>query len=168
MPYLFLYGHSRSGKNTLGSISLAIWKKYKKSNRKEGNYEIGFGKINSEARLGHVLGMDTYPRLINEVGALTEPKNLNLIEMIKNAVENQDVRGIMVNYRNYTSIPALSPLIITSNRSPPPDDSGLMRRILSLYFDKFSSKTKRPRYLRSGWTHKWINLEFWAILRIHT
>ncbi|MDN5868842.1 MAG: hypothetical protein L0H55_15765, partial [Candidatus Nitrosocosmicus sp.] len=151
MPYLFLYGYSRSGKNTLGCISLAIWKKYEKSRRKENNYEIGFGKINSEARLGHVLSMDTYPRLVNEVGVLTEPKNLNLIEMIKSAVENQDVRGIMVNYRNYTSISALSPLILTSNRSPPPDDSGFMRRIISLYFDKFSSKTREEAKVFEKW-----------------
>ncbi|TVP40446.1 bifunctional DNA primase/polymerase [Candidatus Nitrosocosmicus arcticus] len=150
MPYLFLFGSSNAGKTTLGCIALAIWRKYE-SKSSRISHELSFAKINTEARLGHVISMDAYPRLVNGVGALTEPKLLNLIETLKSAVENQDVRGLMVNYSNYTSIQALSPLILTSNRSPPPDDSGFMRRILPIYFNKYSSKTKEESKVFEEW-----------------
>lgn len=134
IPSLFLYGWSKAGKTTLGIVVLSMWRKYTPKTKDE--YMLGFGSISSEARFGNVVSRDTYPRLINEVGSLSDPKYGYLLEIMKNAVENLTARGRIENYRNYVTIPALSPLILTSNHNPPQNDTGYKRRILGLFFDK--------------------------------
>jgi hypothetical protein len=54
--------------------------------------------------------------------------------MIKHAVENQTARGKFVD-GSYNNIPALCPLILTANYSPP-SDPAYRRRVLLIHFTK--------------------------------
>lgn len=137
MPWLQLYGQGQSGKTTLGLISLYIW------NKKPSTHNKGFNNIDTTARLGEVVSKDTHPILINEVGSLSETgkfrRYTGILELIKHAVESHVVRGKLVDYNRYEEILALSPLILTSNYSPP-NDGSLSRRFTSIHFSKDEKK----------------------------
>lgn len=137
IPFMYLFGWSNAGKTTLGKIVLCVWRKYNSKTRDE--FLLGFASINSEARFGKVVSRDTYPRVINEVRSLSDPRYSNILEVMKNAVENSIARGRIENYRNYVNIPALSPLFLTGNYPPPENDTGFKRRLKSIHFDKNDS-----------------------------
>jgi len=123
IPWLYLYGSSYTGKSTLGEIVLAIWgldSRFKKTG----------ASIDTPARIGHVLSQATFPVLVNEPGAAVAKEEI--VEMIKNAVESAVVRGKFVR-GSYTEIPALAPVIFTSNKVLPSDDA-LLRRFIVLRF----------------------------------
>jgi hypothetical protein len=82
--------------------------------------------------------------------------------MMKNAVENINARGRIENYRNYVSIPALSPLILTSNYSPPENDTGFKRRLKSIHFDKNDSHQEEDAKKFERWFEE--NKDFLGIL----
>ena len=138
IPFMYLFGWSNAGKTTLGKIVLSIWRKYNSKIRNE--FLLGFGSINSEARFGKVVSRDTYPRVVNEVKSLSDPRYSNILEITKNAVENSNARGRIENYRYYVNIPALCPLFFTSNYPPPENDTGFRRRLKSIHFDKNDSR----------------------------
>ncbi len=128
IPWLFLWGPSGVGKTTLGKIVLSIW-------GLSSEYEKAGTNIDTVSRLGQVLSQSTFPVLINEPGtALTKEE---IIEMMKAAVESTVARGKFVRGQ-YIEIPALAPLIFTSNRTPPNDDA-LQRRLIIVKFT-FSEK----------------------------
>ena len=64
LPYLYPYGWTRTGKNTLGKIALAVNNKLTKKDSQD--HIIGFGDIDSPAKLGNAMGKSTYPKLVNE------------------------------------------------------------------------------------------------------
>ncbi|MEM1876878.1 MAG: hypothetical protein QXH21_08865, partial [Ignisphaera sp.] len=123
IPWLYLYGDSATGKTTLGRIALKMW-------GLDSKHEKTGASIDTVARLGYVLSMSTFPVLVNEPGnALTKEE---IVEMIKNAVENTIARGKYIR-GSYTEIPALSCLIFTSNKFLPHDDA-LLRRFKVITF----------------------------------
>ncbi|MEM2390268.1 MAG: DNA-primase RepB domain-containing protein, partial [Ignisphaera sp.] len=123
IPWLYLYGDSATGKTTLGRIVLKMW-------GLDSKHEKTGASIDTVARLGYVLSMSTFPVLVNEPGnALTKEE---IVEMIKNAVENTIARGKYIR-GSYTEIPALSCLIFTSNKFLPYDDA-LLRRFKVITF----------------------------------
>lgn len=69
-----------------------------------------------------------------------------LVNSIKSAIESRVARSKFLNNRATTStiIPALSPLILTSN-GPPPSDSGYMRRIIDRIFGKSESHNENDK-----------------------
>ena len=143
LPWLQLYGHGQTGKTTLGRLILKIW------NLEEKNYSLGFNHIDSVARLGNTISKDTYPKLINEVGALsinTHSKYTPIIEMIKHSIESITSRGRYSENGIYQEIPALSPLIFTSNY-PPINDSGYNRRMLLIHLSKQEKKENEDQIL---------------------
>jgi len=123
MQWLYLYGSSNTGKTTLGDIVLSLWG-LDSRHRKAGS------NIDTPARIGYVLSQSTFPVLVNEPGAAIIKEDI--IEIIKNAVESTIVRG-RYERGSYTEIPALAPLIFTSNRMLPSDDA-LLRRLLVVRF----------------------------------
>jgi len=123
VPWLYLYGSSHTGKTTLGDIALSIW-------GLDSRYRKSGSNIDTPYRIGHVLSQSTFPVLINEPGAAISRDDI--VEMIKNSVENLIVRG-RYERGSYTEIPALAPLIFTSNRVLPRDDA-LLRRFLTIRF----------------------------------
>jgi hypothetical protein len=144
LPWLQLYGLGQTGKTTLGRIILNIW------NLEVQNYSIGFNHIDSVARFGNIISRDTYPKLVNEIGALSTNyfgKYLAIVEMIKHSVESMTVRGkYMVNAvnNNYQEIPALSAMIFTSNHQPI-TDSGYNRRMLPIHFSEIEKKDEQQQ-----------------------
>lgn len=115
--WLYLYGDSATGKTTLGRVVLKLW-------GLDSKFEKTGASLDTVARLGYVLSVSTFPILINEPGnALTKE---DVVEAIKNAVDNTIVRGKYVK-GTYTEIPALAPLIFTSNKFLPKDDAVLRR-----------------------------------------
>jgi hypothetical protein len=121
--WLYLWGPSKTGKTTLGDIVLRMW------GLDSRNVKTG-ASIDTPARLGYVLSQTTFPVLVNEpANALGKDE---IVEMVKNAVESLIVRG-KYQRGSYIDIPALAPIIFTSNRYIPRDDA-LLRRFKVLTF----------------------------------
>ena len=115
----YLYGPTRTGKSTLAEIATVyVWGLELSKHVKSG------ASIDTPARLGHVLSQSTFPVIINEPGGALG--NEAVVEMIKQAVEKTIARG-KYHRGTYIDIPALTPLIFTSNRYLPRDDA-LLRR----------------------------------------
>lgn len=123
IPWLYLYGSSFTGKTTLGDIVLEIWG-LSSRHRKTG------ANIDTPARFGYVVSLSTFPVVVNEPGNALGREDI--IEMMKNAIENITARGRYTR-GSYTESPALAPLLMTSNRVLPRDDA-LLRRLIILRF----------------------------------
>jgi len=123
MKWLYLYGASKTGKSTLGEIILAFF------GLDPRHVKTG-GSIDTPARIGYVLSQSTYPILVNEPGGALAREDV--VEIIKNAVESPLARG-KYNRGSYIEIPALAPLILTSNKYLPKDDA-VLRRLTVLRF----------------------------------
>jgi ribosomal protein S27AE len=120
---LYLYGASRTSKTTLGEIILSMWgltSRYMKSG----------ATIDTVARLGYILSFSTFPTVINEPGGALSKEDV--VEVLKSSIESVTARG-KYHKGNYIDIPALSPLIFTSNRYVPRDEA-LVRRLKILRF----------------------------------
>ena len=102
--------------------------------RKEKITSLGFGNIDNSARLGSVISRSTYPKMINEGGALREKINRPLLEIIKQQIESPFVRGKYLDGK-YQNIPALCKLFFTSNPRPP-DDSGYRSKTTIIHHSK--------------------------------
>src|SRR5215475_8354947 len=92
------------------------------------------------ARLGDVVSHTTFPKLVDEAD-LNGLDKAWLVNAIKTAIESKIVRSKFMSNRSSTSsgIPALSPLILTSNPPPPFHDSGYMRRVIDRNFPRSES-----------------------------
>jgi hypothetical protein len=125
VKWLYLYGSSNTGKTTLAEMAtIYLWGLDPGKHNKTG------ANIDTSARLGHVLSQSTFPVVIREPkGALDKEE---VVEMIKASVEGLTARG-KFHRGTYTDIPALAPLIFTSNRYLPRDDA-LPRRLKVLRF----------------------------------
>ena len=123
IPWLYLYGVSRTGKSTLGDIVLSIW-------GLDTRYVKTGASIDTPARIGYVLSQSTFPVVVNEPGGALSREDI--VEIIKNAIEKTVARGKYVR-GSYVDIPALATLIFTSNRYIPRDDA-LLRRLKILRF----------------------------------
>jgi len=123
VPYLYLYGSSSTGKTTLGKIVLYMW-------GLDSRYEKSGGHIDTPARIGHVLSQSTFPVLVNEPGGAVTREDV--VEILKNAIESTVARG-KFSRGTYEEIPALAPIILTSNKTLPRDDA-LLRRLEVLRF----------------------------------
>jgi hypothetical protein len=136
IPWLQMFGWGKSGKTTLGLLVYMIWNRSTKVKK-------GFSNIDTIPRLGKTISKDTYPVLVNEVGSLYETgrfsKYKSIRETIKHGVESTTVRGTFTDYKRYEDIPALSPLILTSNFAPN-NDGGFGRRFISIHFPKDEKK----------------------------
>lgn len=74
--------------------------------------------------------------MINEVGSMYANRYgryTPIIEMVKSSVEGLNARAKIEEYKYYRPIPALSPLIITSNFAPV-NDGSYNRRFVMIHF----------------------------------
>ena len=146
VPGIYEYGFTRVGKNTVGIIHLAIWRKHGITDKEA--HQLGFSGIDTAARFGNAISRSTYQVMISEVGSLTDVKFLWLSEMIKHSIESQTVRGKYVE-GFFKVIPALSVPILTSNHIPPTDPAFRSRFVLIHYGKTFHLK-RRKQHLRNG------------------
>lgn len=113
VPGIYEYGFTKAGKNTVGIIHLAIWRKHGIKDKEA--HQLGFSGIDTAARFGNAISRSTYQVMISEVGSLVDVKFIWLAEMIKHAIESRIVRGKYVEGFLHTGIPALSIPIFISN-----------------------------------------------------
>ena len=151
LPNLQPYGWTRTGKNTMGKIALAVCRKFTKKDSQE--HIIGFSNVNTDARLGRVMGLTTYPKLVNEVGPLTSEKYFPIVELIKHAVESLTVRGAFKSNSRYGNESALCSLILTSN-TPPPTDPAYRIRVIPLRFDKTHGTSAKEKDDFNRWAYE--------------
>jgi hypothetical protein len=125
VKWLYLYGSSKTGKTTLSEIAtIYLWGLEPTKHHKTG------ANIDTPARLGYFLSQSTFPVIIREPkGALDKDE---IVEIIKASVEGLTARG-KFHRGAYTDIPALAPLVFTSNKYIPRDDA-LLRRLKVLQF----------------------------------
>jgi len=123
VKWLYLYGKSNTGKTTLAEVILSMWGLGTEHMKTGAN-------MDTVARLGQVLSMTTFPIVINEPGNALSKEDI--VEMIKNAIEKTVSRGKFYK-GSYIEIPALAPLIFTSNKYVPQDDA-LLRRLIVITF----------------------------------
>lgn len=141
MEWLQLYGNGQTGKTTLGGIIMNIW------NFDSVNRSCGFTNVDTPAKFGHFVSSDTYPKMVNEAGSMYYNKfgkYTPIIEMVKSSVESLTARAKFVDYKNYQEIPALSPLIFTSNYALLSDGS-FNRRFISIHFLEEEKKGERDQ-----------------------
>ena len=140
MHYLHFYDALQTGKNTLADIVLYIWNLvFDESER--STHDLGFGRINTEARLGYAVSKTTYPVTVHEVGSLGDPNYSHIKEAMKRNQESKYARGKFIAKNTYEEIPALSPMFLTSNPRPP-NDPGYARRFLTYDFSNSDTKTQ--------------------------
>ncbi|PNV81039.1 MAG: hypothetical protein C0179_04755, partial [Fervidicoccus sp.] len=134
IPYLCLYGVRDTGKTTIAEIStIYLW------GLPDSGYVFGGNEANTEARLGHILSRDTYPKVINEANTIFfRHDNINLL---KNSVESLEARGKISEDRMIKEL-ALSPIIFTLNPTPPVDFEGLQLVPKTLYLMYFSGEAR--------------------------
>jgi hypothetical protein len=125
VKWLYLYGSSKTGKTTLAEIAtIHLW------GLDPGKHHRPGASIDTPARIGHVLSQSTFPVAISEpAGALDRN---DIVDIIKNAAEKLTTRG-KFHRGIYIDIPALAPLVFTSNKYIPRDDA-LLRRFKVLHF----------------------------------
>lgn len=149
IPWLQLCGYPSTAKNTVLRYALAVWRIQDKS-----QYNVPFTNANSEARLGYHISQTTLPVGINEVTTLNDPRNANLVNMMKNAVEDVNARGKYDKNNKYNNIPSLSAVLLTGN-GVPPRDAGFRTKIPPVIFtdkDIFNRESKEAMDFE-----KWLN-----------
>ena len=119
---LYLYGPPDTGKSTLSKIGASIWGL--------PLIEKPGSAVSTPARLERVLSSSTFPVMIKEPGEMLERNDV--VEMIKSAIEDVIARGRVVR-NTYIEIPALAPLVFTSNKYAP-RDPGLLKRLILMVF----------------------------------
>ena len=90
------------------------------------DFLLNISRIDTIARLGDVVSHTTFPKLVDEVDSNGQDK-IWLVNALKSCIESRIARSKFLrnNAATSTGIPALSPLILTSNPPPPFYDSGL-------------------------------------------
>jgi hypothetical protein len=133
--WLHFWGSPNATKSKSGIIILAL-----DGHHKDERFIRNISNIDTIARLGEEIGKTTFPKLIDEVD-LNDDRYRTLINQMKSAISSKILRSkFRPNGSSAIDIPALSPLILTSNAPPPLQDSAYMKRIIDRYFDKSESK----------------------------
>jgi len=118
IKWRYIYGVSYTGKTTLGEITLRIWglgPEYMKSGT----------QIDTVPRLGEVISKSTFPIVVNEPGGALGKEEIR--EMLKSAIESPVARGV-IRQGVYKLVPALAPIVFTTNKHQLRDDA-LLRRL---------------------------------------
>ena len=118
-----------------GKIILAM-----DGHHEDPKYLLNIGNIDTLPRFGAAISKTTFPILVDEVD-LNGEKMLFLLNNFKSAIDHKILRSKYPHSQaNSTEDePSMSPLIETSNSSPPNDDA-YMRRIIDRSFPRSESK----------------------------
>lgn len=133
---LYMYGSSRAGKTIIAMLSCHIWK------RDIDKSIVGAGMLHSEASFGKNVSESTFPVILDEGERIFSKKNEGLLATFKNSVFYTNVRGrYNPSSGRYEQIPALAPMIMTSNASHP-TNAALGARLNTLEFMMDKNRTK--------------------------
>lgn len=140
LKWLVFSGVSNATKTTTGLIGLAI-----DGHHNDPDFMKGQGAIDTVARLGDFISKATFPKVVNEVNLVSDDRDIQkLLEYIKTAIESLIFRDKFASSRSASaiSIPALSPLVLTSNYPLPVYNTAFMKRIVDRDFP--SSESHNP------------------------
>ena len=149
LKWLDLFGVSYALKTTSGRIVLAF-----DGHHDDLKYHKKYSSMDSIPKFGNLVSKTTFPIVVDEVNLISADKYNSkdgLIDTIKLSIEGQIARSRFKSSHapSASDIPALSPLILTSNYPPPTHDSGYMRRVISRHFPKSESyKEHDPKALQ--------------------
>jgi hypothetical protein len=125
---VYMYGSSRAGKTILAQLGAHIY------GQRWTDQMVGAGKAHSVASLGYNISQSTFAVTLDEAEQIFSRGNEEILAMLKNAIHYLEARGkyntITMQYEN---IPALAPLIITSNKTQP-SNASIGARLHSLEF----------------------------------
>jgi hypothetical protein len=125
IKWLYLYGASNTGKTTMALIAtIYMWGLRESVHVKSG------ASIDTVAKVGHILSQSTLPVVVNEPGGALGDEAV--VELLKNAIESPIARS-KHHKGSYVDIPALAPVVFTSNKYLPRDDA-LLKRFKVLRF----------------------------------
>ena len=132
LKWLDYYGFPNATKSNTGKIILSF-----DGHHDDPDFLLKISRIDTIARLGDVISHTTFPKLVDEAD-LNGPEKAWLVNALKSCIESRIARSKFLrnNATTSTGIPALSPLILTSNSPPPFYDSGFMRRVIDRNFPK--------------------------------
>jgi len=138
VPHPTLYGERDTGKTTMAEIAtIHIWGLDSDPSklRPEEKHVAPGSAINTEAKMGEHISIDTFPKVINEANDMFNRPSV--INILKNSVEGIIARAKFVGgeYREYL---ALNPIIITLNPKPPVDFEGLELVPKTCYLIRFT------------------------------
>jgi hypothetical protein len=135
LKWFHFYGFPNATKSNSGKIVLGI-----DEHQDNPDFLLNINRIDTIARLGDILSHTTFPKLVDEVDLNSKEREW-LVNALKSAIEGKVARSKFRNNRSSTStpIPALSPLILTSNPPPPFHDSGYMRKVIDRNFARCES-----------------------------
>jgi hypothetical protein len=135
LKWLHFYGFPNATKSNSGKIALGVDR-----HQDDPDFLLSISRIDTIARLGDILSHTTFPKLVDEAD-LNGREREWLVNAIKSAIEGKTARSKFKTNRSSTStpIPALSPLILTSNPPPPSHDSGYMRKVIDRNFARCES-----------------------------
>ena len=134
---LYLLGKANSGKSTVASLILDIWKLPRTDSF------LSTGQIDSVARMGNAISKMTYPVVFDE-GDLIFNEKEDVVSLFKSSIYGLIARAVLDSNRNETKIPALSSIIFTSNKAAPKDAS-LGRRMHIFEFSIDHPRTKEEK-----------------------
>jgi hypothetical protein len=132
LPWMHNYGSPNAGKTNSGKISLAL-----DGHETDDDYIVSMKHVDTVPRMGDTISRTTFPIIADEmelVDKRTGKVNSVITAAIKTAVDQPILRKVLDHNRNSEHIPALSPLIMTSNPPPPFEDAALMKRLAVRHF----------------------------------
>ena len=129
LEWIHPYGSSNAGNQVLGKTVFCP----ADGNENDDDFNLSIGHIDTIARFGETISKTTFPKLVDEVDVTD---NLKLINNIKSAVDQIRFRKTLDRNRSVELVLALTPLILTSNPSPPLDDPSYLKRVTVRYFGK--------------------------------
>ena len=133
IPYLYLYGASRTAKTTLAEICLSPYTEI------DDDISIGGNSVDTPYRMGKALSRQGIGTIVNEPGSVIEKGEM--VELIKRAIESEYCREKMQD-GVHVKIPAYSNLLFTSNSFLPTNDA-LIRRGDIIEFIKSERMSKK-------------------------
>ena len=126
IPWLYLYGETNTGKSTTGDIILRIF------GVSDNDHIYLHGHVNTEAKLGAKLALDTFPKVVNEAMSLFDIQSL--VEIIKGSVEGLVARQRFESKSIIREYPALSALILTAQHMRITDPALTQKRLVILRY----------------------------------
>jgi hypothetical protein len=134
-----LYGNSNATKTASGRIGLAV-----NGHEKDDDYLISGTQADTIPRMGDAISNSTFPKVVDELiipdvslsPSRRQKQEEEYVNSLKTLIDKPIYRKVLDAARNKIPVPALSPLIITSNPSPPLRDGALMKRLAARYFSE--------------------------------
>jgi hypothetical protein len=141
LEWIFFYGSPNSTKTSSSKVVLAL-----DGHENDQDYNVNMQHVDTIARMGETISRTTFPKAADEMELIdkyTGKELTNITAAIKSAIDQPVFRKVLDRNRNEDLIPALSPLMMTSNPPPPLHNAALMKRIKVRHFPTSETHLKQ-------------------------